>query len=128
MKGTRQKSTSRQDIDPLYAVMYMFKEAEGIKYKDTFVRMVNAVLFPMMPLAFDYTLDDLVRFCTAPTFSVFCVDSTFNVRNFDLTVTTYHVYLLLENQQNPSGESPTTIDPMLIYVQKDFSTYVPFFM
>ena len=102
--------------------MYMFKEAEGIKCKDTFVRMVNAALFPMIPLNFDYTLDDLVHFCTAPTFSVFGIDSTFNVSNLDLTVTTYH-YLLLENQQNPSWKSPTMIDPMFIYVQKEFSTY-----
>ena len=84
--------------------------------------MVNAALFPMMLLDFDYTLDDLVQFCTAPTFSVFGVDPTFNVSNFDLTVATYH-YLLLENQQNPSGKSPTTIDPMFIQVRKDFSTY-----
>ena len=92
------------------------------KCKDNFVRMVNAAPFPIIPLAFDYTLDDLVRFCTAPTFSVFGVDSTFNVSNFDLTVTTYH-YLLLENQQNPSGKPPTMIDSKFIHVRKDFSIY-----
>ena len=64
-KDARQKSTSKQEFDPLYAVMYMCKEAEGKKCKDAFVRMVNAAPFPMMLLAFDYTLDDLVLFCTA---------------------------------------------------------------
>ena len=122
VKDARRKNTSRQDFDPLYAVMYMCKEAEGKKCKDAFVRMVNAAPFPMMLLAFDYTLDDLVRFCTAPTFSVFGVDPTFNVGNFDVTVTTYH-HLLLENQQNPSGKSPTMIGLMFIHVRKDFSTY-----
>ena len=58
-------------------------------------------------------------FYTVPTFSDFGVDSTFNVSNFDLTVTTYD-YLLLENQQNPPGKSPTMIDPMFIHVRKDF--------
>ena len=101
VKDARRKSTSKQEYDPLYAVMYACKEAEGKKCKDAFVRMVNAAPFPMMLLAFDYTLDDLVCFCTAPTFSVFGVDSTFNLGSFDVTVTTYR-HLLLEYQQNPS--------------------------
>lgn len=105
--------------------MYMCKEAEGKKSKDAFVRMVNAAPFPMMLLAFDYTLDDLVRFCTTPTFSIFGVDPTFNLGNFDVTVTTYH-HLLLEYQQNPSGKSPTMIGPIFnSYTER--LCYLPFF-
>ena len=84
--------------------------------------MVNAAPFPMMLLAFDYTLDDLVRFCTASTFTVFGVDPTCNLGNFDVTVTTYR-HLLLEYQLNPSGKSPTMIGPIFIHVQKDFAAY-----
>ena len=82
----------------------MCKEEEEKKCKDAFVRMVNAAPFPMMLLAFDYTLDDLVRFCTAPTFSVFGVDPTFNVGNY-VTVTTYH-HLLLEFDKTHQGNHP----------------------
>ena len=35
VKDARQKNTSRQDFDPLYAVMYMCKEAEGKNVKIT---------------------------------------------------------------------------------------------
>ena len=65
IKDARRKITSKQDCDPLYSVMYMCKEGEGTG-GDTFIRMVNAP-FPMMLLPFDYTFDDLVRFCTSPT-------------------------------------------------------------
>ena len=78
VNDARRKGVSKQTHDPLYAVMYMCKEAEGQKCKDSFVRTVNAAPFPMMVLAFDYTLDDLVRFCTGEKYCVFGVDPTFN--------------------------------------------------
>ena len=53
----------------------------------------------MMLIAMDYTLDDLVRFCTNPhnfRLSILGVDpTTFNLGEFDVTVTTYR-HLLLE--------------------------------
>ena len=48
--------------DLLYAMMVMCKESEGKNAPEAFVRMVNAAPFPMVVLAFDWTLDDLVRF------------------------------------------------------------------
>ena len=80
IKDARWKITSKTDCDPLYSIMYMCKEGEGTGGGDTFIRMVNAAPFPMMLIAFDYTLDDLVRFCTSPTcFSILGVDPTFNL-------------------------------------------------
>ena len=122
IKDARRKVTSKQDYDPLYSVMYMCKEGEGTG-GDTFIRMVNAAPFPMMLIAFDYTLDDLVRFCTSPTcFSILGIDPTFNLGEFDVTITTYR-HLLLHQQGNPGGKPPVMVGPMFIHVRKDFSTY-----
>ena len=75
--------------------MVMCKESEGKNAPEAFVRIVNAAPFPMMVLAFDWTLDDLVRFCTnASEFCVLGFDPTFNLGPFDVTVTTYqHNYV-----------------------------------
>ena len=75
--------------------MVMCKESEGKNAPEAFVRIVNAAPFPMMVLAFDWTLDDLVRFCTnASEFCVLGFDSTFHLGLFDVTVTTYqHNYV-----------------------------------
>ena len=57
-------SKGGESYDPLYAMMVMCKESEGKNAPEAFVQMVNAAPFPMVVLAFDWTLDDLVRFCT----------------------------------------------------------------
>ena len=108
--------------DPLYAVMYMCKEAEGQKCKESFVRTVNAAPFPMAVLAFDYTFDDLVRFCTGEKHCIFGVDPTFNLGKFDVTVTTYQ-HLLLQHKGDSLKKSPTLLGPMFIHVCKDFASY-----
>ena len=56
----------------------MCKAEEG-KGKEPFVRLVNAP-YPMMLLAYDYTLDDLHRFCTNESkFSILGVDPIFSL-------------------------------------------------
>jgi len=99
--------------DSLHAVMYMCKEGEG-RGEGKFIRMVNAAPHPMK----------LVRFCTNPhNFSILGVDpTTFNLGEFDVTVTTYR-HLLLEPYGTPCGKQPTMIGPMFIHVQKDFGAY-----
>ena len=91
----RRGMTSKSSEDALYSVMVMCKEGESSKSPDAFVRLVSAAPYPMMMLAFDWMLDDLVRFCTEPNnFSILGVDATFNLGAFDVTVTTYHHLLL----------------------------------
>jgi len=122
MKDARRKCTDKQAYNPLYAVMHMCKEGEG-RGEGKFIRMVNAAPYPMMLIAMDYTLDDLVRFCTNPrNFSILGVDPTFNLGEFDVTVTSYRL-LLLEPYGTPFGKPPTMIGPMLIHDQKDFGAY-----
>lgn len=93
----RRGLSSKSSDDALYSVMIMCKEGEGSRSPDAFVRIVSAAPYPMMMLAFDWMLDDLVRFCTQQNcFSILGVDATFNLGAFDVTVTTYcHLLLTL---------------------------------
>ena len=119
IKDARRKDANKQQFDPLYSVMYMCKEGEGVGV-DCFIRMVNAASFPMMLLAFDYMLDDLG---TSPNaFSNLGVDPTFTLGDFDVRVCTYR-HLLLHLCGSPSGKPPVMFGPMFIHVRKDFATY-----
>ena len=55
------RHVSKSPDDAVYSLMLMCKEGEGSKSSDAFVRIVNAAPYPMMILAFDWTLDDLVQ-------------------------------------------------------------------
>ena len=75
-----------------------------------------------MVLAFDWTLDDLVKFCTRLSlFSIMGVDPMFNLGDFDVTVTTYH-HLLLTGKDNMC-KHPVMIGPLFIHVKMDFQVY-----
>ena len=122
VKDAWRKYTDKQSYDTLYAVMHMRKEAEG-KGEGKFLTMLNAAPYPTMMIAWDYSLDDLVQFCTNPQkFSIFGVDPTFNLGDFDVTVNTYR-HLLLEPCGSPSGNPPTVLSPMFVHVRKDFEAY-----
>lgn len=121
VKDAKRKDTNKKDFDPLYSIMHMCKEGEG-KGGSSFIRMVNAAPYPMMLIAFDYTLNDLVRFCTSENFSILGVDPTFNLGEFDVTVTTYR-HLLLQSHTGTEGQSPVMLGPMFIHVKKDFTAY-----
>lgn len=107
--------------DPLFSVMQMCKESEGNKTIDSFVRVVNAAPEPMAVLAFDWTLNDLEKFCTVdnPLQSILTVDPTFNLGDFNVTVTTYRHPLLT----NSSGKNPSMVGPLFIHQQKKFESY-----
>ena len=118
----RKKLTTKSEVDPLFTLMMMCKEGEASKAADAFVRIVTGAPFPMMVLAFDWTLDDLVKFCTHQSlFSIMGVDPTFNLGDFDVTVTTYH-HLLLTGKDNVC-KHPVMIGPLFIHDKKDFQAY-----
>lgn len=121
VKDMRRKSEMKEQ-DALYALMMMCKESEGKRNQDAFVRLVNAAPFPMMVLSFDWTLDDLVRFCTEPTkFSILGVDPTFSLGEFEVTVTTYQ-HLMLRRKDDDT-KTPTMIGPLFVHLKKDFEAY-----
>jgi len=76
----------------------MCKESEGKKDQHgQFVRIVTNSPEPMAVLAFDWTLQDLERFCTSKAqHTVLCVDLTFNLGSFHVTVMSYR-HLMLSN-------------------------------
>ena len=95
----------------------------GKKNEDSFVRQVNAAPYPMMCLTFDWTLHDLARFCTNPNnFSILGVDPTFNLGDFDVTVTTYH-HLMLELKGSSCPKHPVLLGPLFVHVRKNFEAY-----
>ena len=125
-RGRQQVNDMRKKMpsssDPLFTLMMMCKETESSKSPNSFVRIVTAAPFPMMMLAFDWTLDDLVRFCTPSTsFSILGIDPTFSLGAFDVTVTTYR-HLLLTTKDD-AHKHPTLFGPLFIHVKKDFQAY-----
>ena len=70
-----------------------------------------------MVLAYDYTLNDLSRFCTNDSkFSVLGVDPTFSLGDFDVTVTAYK-HLMVSSCMD--SKPPTMIGPMFVHVKKE---------
>ena len=121
VKDMRRSTKKQHDYDPLLSVILTCKETE--QTTNAFVRLVNAAPYPMILLAYDYTLHDIERFCTQPdNFSVFGVDPTFSLGNFDVTITTYR-HLMLRHQTEVMKKSPVMIGPIFVHMRKDFSTY-----
>ena len=110
-------------IDPLFSLMTMCKEGESSKSPDAFVRVVTGTPYPMMVLAFDWTLNDLVRFCASSlnVFSPLGINPTFSLGSFDVTVTTYR-HLLLTKQRHALAH-PVLFGPLFVHVKKDFEAY-----
>ena len=74
-------------------------------------------------LVFDWTLEDLERFCTDPQeHVVLSVDPTFNLGSFHVTVTTYQ-HPMLEFRHQRRGNRPVMFGPMFIHQRKTFGTY-----
>ena len=105
--------------DPLFAVMSMCKLSEGKSTEDHFVRIVTGASEPMTVLCFDWTLNDIERFCTGDRHTVLSVDPTFKLGDFDVTVTTYRHLMLT----NTTGNHPVMMGPLFIHQCKKFNTY-----
>jgi len=107
--------------DPLFSVMLMCKESEGGKPQDAFVRMVAGAPEPMMVLTFNWSLDDVERFCTKEQkCTVLSIDPTFNLGDFFVTVTTYRHMLL----RNSSGNHPVMMGPIFVHQQKSLKLII----
>ena len=117
----RDISISRKK-DPLFSIMLMCKEGEGSKQSDPFVRAVNGAPEPMAVMSFEWTLNDLERFCTGSPFSILSFDPTFSLGDFDVTVTTYRHLMLV----NSVGKHPVMIGPLFIHQRKKFESYYYF--
>ena len=107
--------------DPLYSLII---ESQNLQQgKDQFVREVKLAPEPCVVMGMDYQIEDLDAFCTQPDYHcVLGVDPTFDLGNFNLTVTTYKQLQLVKS----SGESPTIVGPLFLHYRKTFSCYHSF--
>ena len=109
-----------EESDALLSVMVMCKETMG-KGDDPFVRIVTSAPEPMCILCTYAQLLDIEHFCTDPIkFGPFSVDPTFDLGDFNVTVTSYR-NLLLQNRR--SRKNPVMVGPMLIHRRKLFTSY-----
>ena len=89
-----------------------------------FIREIRTLHEPGIIVAVDCQLDDIVRFCTNENiFGILTVDPTFNLGDFDVTVTTYR-HLLLKCRR--TQHHPSFIGPVMVHFKKSFSTYLFF--
>ena len=103
--------------DELIQAIYMCK-----KPGDNFVREVQSAPEGIAVLASDTQLKDVARFCSIPPrekAAVFCVDLTFNLGDFFLTVTSYKNMMLVKSD----GNHPVHIGPVQIQHRKLLSSY-----
>ena len=111
---------SNEDNDALLSVMVMCKQSMG-NNDDPFVRIVISAPEPKSILCTNAQLLDIEHFCTDHiTFGPLSIDPTFNLGDFNVTVTSYR-NLLLENRR--TRKNPVMVGPMLIHRRKLFSSY-----
>lgn len=112
-------SPSNPTEDDLFIIMQRAHTQDPVH---KFVRDVKTALEPAIVLAEDQQLKDLVRFCTFPfDFSIFTVDPTFSLGEFDVTPLTYR-NLLLESKR--TSQPPVFLGPVLVHYKKTFATYL----
>ena len=113
-------SCKETENDALLSVMVMCKESMG-KSDDPFVRIVTSAPEPMCILCTNAQLLDIEHFCTDPhIFGPLSIDPTFDLGDFNVTVTSYR-NLLLQNRK--TRKNPVMLGPMLIHRRKLFSSY-----
>lgn len=118
MKNYR-RSEHKKDTNVLYSVMLQCKQSDG--KVDAFVRDIKAAPQPQCILFYDWQINDLKRFLTnSCQFSIFTIDTTYNLGDFYVTPTTYQ-HLLLED--STSGKHPHFLGPILIHYKKNFSAF-----
>ena len=125
--GCGESSRSEKlNVDTVWTLLERAKREEEQSKDAVFIRdcAIHPDLF--IVLANDEQLNELVQFCTNQrSFSVFGIDSTFNIfdRNISLTVTTYRN---LKLEHTNTGKPPVFIGPLLMHQRKDWKTYSKF--
>ena len=77
----------------------------------------------MAVLVYDWTLRDMERFCAEPqNFTTLCVDPTFNLGSFHVTVATYR-HPMLKSGQGSRRKHPVMLGALFVHQCKMFSTY-----
>ena len=116
------KNKQQKTQDPLYSLIVEIQNLGG-SGEDQFIRELKLAPEPSVILSYDYQLAEVEAFCTYPGYHcVFGIDPTFNLGQFNLTVTTYKQLQLVKS----TGEHPTFVGPLFLHYRKNFSCYNSF--
>lgn len=116
---------SKSVADSLVILLQECKRQQLNQGKDLFIRDVTAAPELRCILVYDWQLKQIEQFCTDPRhFSVFSADPTFNLGNFNLTVTTYRHLKVVTRRDN---HHPIMLGPLLISQSKSSDAYDYFF-
>ncbi|KAK3736206.1 hypothetical protein QZH41_011893, partial [Actinostola sp. cb2023] len=121
----RGMSSRTSDADSLVILLEQCKRQQLGNTKTAFVREVSCAPELRCVMAYDWQLDDIARFCTNPgKFAAFGADPTFNLGNFNITVTTYSNTLLVDRK---TGRHPLMLGPLFMHQKKTYDAYNYFF-
>ena len=121
----RQAKRQKVDVplstgDPLLQVLAKAKEEQQGLRENLFIREIPLFPEPIVFLATDQQLTDVVRFCTNPeAFCILGVDCTFQIADYYYTFTTYRNLMLTTNK----GVHPVCIGPGILHKQKLLTSY-----
>ena len=80
-------------------------------------------------LASEKQLSDIEQFCTNPlVFSIFSIDSTFNVGNYYVTTTCYENLKIDHAEGRYRGKHPLEFGPVFVHTHRDSNNYVTAFL
>lgn len=117
--------TSMKKVDSLAVLLQECKRQQLSQGKDPFIRDVSAAPELRCVLCYDWQLNEIEQFCTDPqNFVIFSADPTFNLGNFNLTVTTYRNLKVVTRRE---GHHPLIIGSLLISQTKTTESYDYFF-
>ena len=105
--------------DPYMALVMQCKE-DAKDEKSAYIRQVTCAPEPIVILATEEQMNDIVKFCTNTVHGVFAVDPTFDLGSFSVTTTTYENLNLVSRR---GGVHPVMIGPLMIHQKKEATTY-----
>lgn len=117
-RRTKDPDYAKRTRDILFSVLLMASSQEDDK---KFIRRISLYPEPVVVLATESQLDDLVRFCTAKdAYTVMFKDTTFNCGNFFVTPISYKNLML---QSEKTGKCPVFVGPTVIHFSHNLEAF-----
>ena len=131
-------STEPRNVQQIYSIRKALKESQK---EDDFTHLLSQVKESAFVhdltidsksvqyvLASEKQLKDLEVFCTNPEkYSVFCIDSTYNVGNFYVTNTCFQNFKIVHADGKYRGRHPYEIGPTFVHTERGTNNFVGFF-
>lgn len=123
-RNRQQVYNTNKQLKPQDPIHNLILEMQNLENTDShFIRELKLSPEPSVIMASDFQLAELEAFCTDPDYHcVLGIDPTFNLGQFNLTVTTYKQLQLVKS----NGDHPTYVGPLFLHYRKTFSCYNSF--